>query len=385
MQNTEGRRDKQPATDNKTSSFVALSFLDEFEQAVDVVHVVDVLDTMEVSSGFSSAVDGSSVVVAAAASSFASGVPSRECMEGILDKKQRSVAMSKRIRKFDERRANTMAACGQRMQYTSCMASGCDYHKDMALMTCKDPLCAACARRKAKRLATTLAPALRKYQEAHRLHSYMLTLTLRDMDELPDYTALCRKVRRLLGRKKLWDDFGLIGGVRTFEIKIGKNSGKWHPHEHILLLTERPIPCETNENEEVLFQPAIRQKISEVWHKITGDSYIVDGRVFDEGYAELFKYVVKEANTLDDAHLLELSAWHHKRTMSLFGKLFNNAELKELMNAGDAEEVPEHCCPECHSALQTIDYYWTGKEYAIVREARRNDAPLVVRRKRPDE
>jgi hypothetical protein len=152
--------------------------------------------------------------------------------------------------------------------------------------------------------------------------------------------------------------------VRSFEVKIGTNSGLWHPHFHVLIFTRLPIPCYVDRNEAVRFEMAVNQRIAEAWQKITTDSFIVDGRAFDGDYRELFKYVAKGADKMNDERLKELAEWQrHKRVLSLFGELYNNAELKAAMKEAEGEDAPLSSCPECGGTLQTVEYEWNGREY----------------------
>jgi hypothetical protein len=65
----------------------------------------------------------------------------------------------------------------------------------------------------------------------------------------------------------------ITGGVAMVEVKIGRNSGLWHPHLHIL--------CEGD------FIP--QRDLSNEWLEVTGDSSIVDvRRVSNAGHAAAY-------------------------------------------------------------------------------------------------
>lgn len=298
-------------------------------------------------------------------------------LQGITDRKKRGESLSKRVARFDKRRGDRLATCGAKIHLTTCTKAGCGYHRETFPYRCADALCPSCARRRGLKLSGTLGKGLAEYQSKNDLHAYLLTLTFKDMDALPDFTKIGKMAKRLLNQKKLWKQYGLVGGVRAFEIKIGKTSGKWHPHFHILILTKHPIPTFTDKNENIRFELGVNQAIAAAWQKITGDSFIVDGRAFDGDYREMFKYVAKGADTMDDERLRELANWQRgKRFLSLFGELYNNSELKAAMKAGEdeREEAAPHCCPECGSSLQTLEMDWNGSRYIPVRVITLNEA-----------
>lgn len=295
-------------------------------------------------------------------------VQTSDGVSGVQDRKRRGVSLSRRIARFDKRRGERMATCGQTVHMTTCTKPGCGYHRQTFPLRCADPLCPNCSRRKAMRLSATLGRGLADYQGKRNLHAYLLTLTFKDTDTLPSYSRIVKQSKRLLSLKKLWKPYGLVGGVRAFEIKLGERSGLWHPHFHVLIFTRLPIPCYVDKNEAVRFEWSVNQAISEQWQKITTDSFIVDGRAFDGDHRELFKYLAKGAEKMNDERLRELAEWQrHKRVLSLFGELYNNAELKEAMSQADAEDTPLHSCPECGGTLQTVECEWNGVNYVPVR------------------
>ena len=98
--------------------------------------------------------------------------------------------------------------------------------------------------------------------------------------------------RKKRGRGSVLD--GVAGAVWSYEVKRGKGSGVWHPHLHMIALAES--------------QPDAVQ-LSQEWHNITGDSFVVDVRPISQedpasGFVEVFKYAVKfsEQEPADTVH-----------------------------------------------------------------------------------
>lgn len=152
----------------------------------------------------------------------------------------------------------------------------------------KHLLCPLCAiRRGAKSLKAYLDRfEVIKAAKPH-LKPFLVTLTVKDGDDLEERFKHLHKSQRALwmrknrGRGSVLDN--VEGAVWSYEIKRGANSGKWHPHLHMIALSES-IPDQ--------------EELAAEWHNITGDSFIVDVRPISQddpasGFVEVFKYAVK--------------------------------------------------------------------------------------------
>jgi len=217
---------------------------------------------------------------------------------------------------------------------------------------CKDKFCPICNHVRSVKLSHRFGNALRAYVKAHGLFTYHLVLTFRNSDSLPDYKRIRRQARRLFNseskaRKEFWDRYGFHGALMNFEITVDR-VGRYHPHFHILLLTERPIPLIETGKHEGEFQNSVNQTISDLWLKITKTSYIVKGSSFEfEGIFEMVKYMTKGIDKIPDGQLYDLAEWSEgKRFLSLIGGLYSNDELRELLEQGEGLHDPE-TCPIC--------------------------------------
>jgi hypothetical protein len=196
-----------------------------------------------------------------------------------------------------------------------------------------------------------LGPALEALAKAKGLHVYHLTLTYLNTDSLPDYKKMCGQVKRLFNskskaRKAFWDRYGYFGAVRNFEVTIDQN-GRFHPHFHVLLFTERPIELIETGRCAGRWQNSVNQELSDMWLEITKDSPVVLGTAFGfKGMFEMVKYLTKGVPAMPATQLAELVDWSNgKRFIELTGKLHANAELKQLLEEQESDD-PE-CCPEC--------------------------------------
>lgn len=233
--------------------------------------------------------------------------------------------------------AASLASCGNYLHFREYFTVGkvrlhnatfCKQH-----LVC--PLCAI--RRGAKALGAYLA-RWEVLQEQHpELRPYLITLTVKNGDDLEERQAhLTRSLKRLTDRRRFfnagkrgspWTELCKAqGAVYTLELT---NKGKgWHPHCHMIALAAS--------------QPS-QSDLSAEWHRITGDSMIVDVRPItgdpSEGFMEVFKYAVKFSDlTLEDN-------WHAaqvlkgKRLLNSFG-LFRGVEIPDSLLDEPLDELP---------------------------------------------
>ena len=169
---------------------------------------------------------------------------------------------------------------------------------------CHDRWCLPCGAARGR----TIARNAMAYVAGRQLR--FLTLTLRQVqaplrehiDRLTDCFARLR-------RSRFWRD-NVAGGMAILEVKHGAQAGTWNAHYHVLV-------------EGKYLPHAI---IKAMWHRITGDSYVVDIRAVgstDAAAHYITKYVSKPLDRSvfrDEATLREaISAMHGKRTLSTFG------------------------------------------------------------------
>ena len=187
----------------------------------------------------------------------------------------------------------------------------------------KHLLCPLCAiRRGAKSLKAYLGKFELIQAQKPQLKAFLVTLTVKDGDDLEERFKHLHKSQKELWKRRSREYSTVLdnveGAVWSYEIKRGANSGKWHPHLHMIALSES-MP-----DQKVL---------SAEWHNITGDSFIVDVRPISQddpasGFVEVFKYAVKFSNQPpeDTVH-----AWRTLSTKRLLGSAgcFRGVEVPE--------------------------------------------------------
>ena len=157
-------------------------------------------------------------------------------------------------------------------------------------------LCPFCASIRASRSIQRNAPRVSEILRQNRkLKPVLLTLTVANGKDLAERQKhLMDAFRTLIKRRQDWLKKGrgynqfckLLGGFYSYENTYNEKTGEWHPHLHIFGVLEEWID---------------QEDLSETWHEITGDSYIVDIRRvkkhkelgYGKAIAEVCKYALK--------------------------------------------------------------------------------------------
>lgn len=191
--------------------------------------------------------------------------------------------------------ATKLKGCGQflifRNYYTIDQVKLEKFHVCGQHLLC--PMCAGIrAARSMKRYLDRIHELMRQNP---RLKPVLITLTVKNGEDLEErYNHLTSSFRKLLSRyrdykKKGWgfNQFCKIDGAfYTTEYTYNEKTKQWHPHIHIFALLNEWID---------------QEELSETWHDITLDSYIIDIRrvkkTKEHGYskavAEVCKYALK--------------------------------------------------------------------------------------------
>ena len=156
---------------------------------------------------------------------------------------------------------------------------------------CKNHLlCPLCAIRRSARMVHKYLERYKEIKAARpALNAYMVTLTVKDGEDLPERFAHLSGALRKLHKRRGHKDYpnsviqNVEGAVWSYEFKRGKGSQLWHPHVHAIWLAEHPP------------SPLA---LSAEWYDLTKDSFIVDVRDIDpvepiSGFCEVLKYATK--------------------------------------------------------------------------------------------
>lgn len=209
-----------------------------------------------------------------------------------------------------------------------------------ARLCMKHLLCKLCAiRRGAKYLAAYLQRFELLRASNPRLRAYLVTLTVKDGDDLKERFDHLHKSQRELWKQKARGRGspldGVAGAVWSYEVKRGSGSGKWHPHLHMIALAEHL------DGED--YHEGTLGALSASWHNITGDSFMVNVKPIDQddpatGFVEVFKYAVKFS---DQSHADTLHAFQvlrGKRLIASSGVFRGVPEPLDLLDDSEALE-----------------------------------------------
>lgn len=233
----------------------------------------------------------------------------------------RALAMTDYIRSvqhrtaYVDRVADQMEVCGAYLVFRH-------YHTEekarlIAARTCKKHLlCPFCAiRRGAKMYARYIERIEIVLGENPHLTPWMVNFTVKNGEHLAERYNHLHKSMKLMNKYRHLDRGHEIikaqGSVWSYEFKTGANSKLWHPHMHAIWLCSSPLDA---------------KKLSEEWHEITGDSFIIDahpmyGNALD-ACAEVFKYAVKFQDLPMDENLHAFEVLRSKRLVRSAGLLW---------------------------------------------------------------
>ena len=170
-----------------------------------------------------------------------------------------------------------MEQCGDIIRVAKCVGCGAMHYLGHTL--CRGRWCMNCMH---KKLLCWLKRLLLIFQDWYIDGNYLsaLNFTVRDamplLDPLERLENAYRVVYNGRGNREKWKE-RFPGGIRTLEVKIGKDSGMWHPHYHTLVM-QRGDAYEKDYD-----------WLSEAWHETVGCK-IENGEP---------KIVMKEDGTLD--------------------------------------------------------------------------------------
>lgn len=194
---------------------------------------------------------------------------------------------------------------------------------------CHDRWCLPCGAARGRAIARNLAEIVKD----KRIRFVTLTLARRNAP-LKDTLKNLGNYFGRLRRSKFWQA-AVTGGAAFLEIKRSKDGAGWHPHLHIVA------------EGKYLHQGTLKA----IWHRITGDSYIVDVRAV-KNTDQLVRYVTKYVSKPLDSSIFNdhattvqaIEAMHGRRTCTTFGAwrgqdLTTVADDTEWISVGPLSEL----------------------------------------------
>lgn len=184
------------------------------------------------------------------------------------------------------------------------------------------PFCAGIRASKAIQKYTARVDEVLK--KNRKLKPVLITLTVKNGTDLSERSAhLIKSLRTLIKRRQDYNKKGrgfnefckINGAMYSYENTYNEQTKEWHPHVHMFALLDDWID---------------QEQISETWHEITGDSFIVDIRKVkkekDLGYAkaaaEVCKYALKFGDLTVEHTWEAFKVLKGKRLSGAFGCLY---------------------------------------------------------------
>lgn len=201
-------------------------------------------------------------------------------------------------------------------------------------------LCPLCAIRRGTKSLADWMPKVEKVLAEHAgIKLWFVTFTVKNGIDLKERLEHLRKARQKMtarrrrylsrpDREKFTESAKALGGMSSVEVKRGKTSGLWHPHQHEIWLTYEDID---------------QQALSQEWEELTGDSFIVDARPCHgdlvKSFSELFKYALKFSDMEFEDNWEAFWTCRGQRLLGSFGILRGLKEVDDLTDA-DLKYLP---------------------------------------------
>ena len=235
---------------------------------------------------------------------------------------------------------------GYRDEYRLIRANFCDQHL----------LCNFCA---VRRGIQKLNAYLKRYRHLLQLNPYriplLITFTVKNGPDFKErFEHLVRSFRRLQDNRRRYRSSPrrhpftqlakVTGGVGAFENTYNAEIGEHHPHLHLIALCN-DIPA--------------HKPLVDEWRAITGDSFVVDIRPFQDisnpesAFMEVFKYTLKFSTMPLDVNYQASKALAGRRLLISFGDFWG-------------VKVPEQLTDEPLDR-EHVDYYfeWLEDQYRL--------------------
>lgn len=204
-------------------------------------------------------------------------------------------------------------------------------------LKCSDRTCEECRRRTYGKLLRGWKSLVEEMQ-----HPVLLTVTLKNQSTLKK--SEIKRIRtcfnRLLRRKYYKER--IAGGLYSIEIKNKGQGAGWNVHIHALI-----------DMTEVGYGTIPQKKLSEDWHSITKDSFIVDIRKAhnpEKGLLYILKYIVKTPEIANQNQTYN-KALKGSRLVQTFGSFYRKKPF-----------LPKACCEDCGSTnIKLLIYQNRGR------------------------
>lgn len=244
-----------------------------------------------------------------------------------------------------ESEVKRLKECGWSVNVISCQS--CNTKHFAGFWRCKSRWCVCCGHIKILAWVARLVPILEDWLKRGNQIT-MVNFTIRDTEKLEDGILTLEKGWRRLTNydrkhRERWK-MRFPGGVRSLEVKVGRNSGKWHPHFHMLCLQES-------------FKKDF-EWLRDEWAWALGNEQEKEGSVWLKGIkanllqsvVETLKYIIKPGDGLYKKNRLEEAYYQlkGKRQINTWGLLRGiSKQVEEDVESAEQKKLTEFICQRC--------------------------------------
>ena len=267
--------------------------------------------------------------------------------------------------------AERLAYCGVSKIVSVCQDCHTSYYNGAYM--CKNRFCPVCQKQKSLILFAKVYPEILKLMDKG-YYVNVMTFTIKDTQSLKNGLNLLKTAYRNLSNGfKSRDIFSkmFIGGIKSLEVKRGKNSKLWHPHFHALVIKDkyskdhdtlnilwnRELRRLVNDSDETVYEDKLytNEKLGDIW--ISNLNTAKNSTKVKAVY-ECLKYITKyevEDLTSDLEELVDgLKGIRSVESWGVLRGIEKSAEEQELSLAS----VKDMICKKCGSKVfDTLDGY----------------------------
>lgn len=277
-----------------------------------------------------------------------------------------------RARLIDE--AYKIEECGNYIRTLKC--TNCGTHHFKGFSRCRSRYCAICNKAKSMLWLAKLYPYLKVWLESGN-YIVFVNYTIRDRENLKAGLTVLQEAWRYMTHEcresRRWFKNRYVGGMKSLEVKIGENSGKWHPHLHTMVLKRK-----YSKDDYDFLAPAWSKAIEAVgggkygtptqegivylesfsaYSKRGGKKLTYEERLL-KSIMEVAKYMTKFDYVNDTPEHLQELLYSCKgvRQMSTWGVLYKiPKEVDKALETMNNDEIMEFTCQVCGCDKCTVE------------------------------
>lgn len=270
-----------------------------------------------------------------------------------------------------KKRSYRMKECSRFLNYSIC--PDCNRSIASSATLCRDRVCPTCAWRLSAKQSVEMLQTLSFINDIEEYEALFLTLTVQncEVSQLePTLDMMSKAWNRLLAKRKNREI--IKGTARSVEITYNHKAKTFHPHYHIILLTEKNkssvgelnayFNTEWKKATNVLYQPIT--DLRRIENTALAEYDTSEAERYKGAILETFKYTIKD----DSLAEMPLSTFRFyvdgvqgKRLVAYTG-IIKEARAKLEFTEELEDETTAGKCPDCGTEMLSAIYQWSFSE-----------------------